>query len=496
MASTSSAHKYDVFLSFRGEDTRYSFTDHLYEALKLAGIRTFWDDNEIRHGQQLKSELERSIKDSKASVTVISENYANSKSQTVAQTVYKVKQSENAFIKDFVQNIYRELDLKLLSIPTNLAGIETRARDINTWLKNEQPRSPVLAICGMGGIGKTTLAKYIYNSNKQNFESSSFLEVIVNQPSYMLGLQKQLLSDLGNNIMISSDSEGTLHVEKAIQRKKALIVVDDIDDADQLSTLFGTKALHTQSRIIITTRHLRIDTKFDSISSGCHVHKVALLNRDESLELLSWHAFESKIPIEGFEEVAIQLAQYCEGNPLALKVLGSSLPVTAQDQRTRNQMIEMWRSRMNSLNSLKGDLDHRIQHVLYKSFESLPSDKLQELFLHIASLFIRENKYDVEEALEKDWDAKNGVTTLINRCLVTVTTVGYLEMHKLLQDMASQIVYKESEDPAKRSRVWHKDDAYRLLREGDGSKRIKGLLVDMEEPELWMTSEPVYYTGY
>ncbi|XP_076921848.1 disease resistance protein RPS6-like isoform X2 [Bidens hawaiensis] len=195
--------------------------------------------------------------------------------------------------------------------------------------------------------------------------------------------------------------------------------------------------------------------------------------------------------MEDFEELAVGLAQYCGGNPLALKVLGSSLTVRAQDdQWTQNNMIEVWRSRMNSLNSLKGDLDHKIQCVLRKSFESLPSHSLKELFLHIASLFIREARYEVEEVLENDnWHATYGVATLINRCLVTESRYGSLEMHKLLQDMASQIVSEESKDLAKLSRVWHKDEAYPLLRKGDGSERIEGLLVDMQEPEQWMTSE-------
>ncbi|XP_035843863.1 disease resistance protein RPV1-like [Helianthus annuus] len=77
-APTTSSYEYDVFLSFRGEDTRHSFTDHLCKALHQAGIRTFRDDDEIREGQELKPEIERSIVESRASVIVFSENFANS----------------------------------------------------------------------------------------------------------------------------------------------------------------------------------------------------------------------------------------------------------------------------------------------------------------------------------------------------------------------------------------------------------------------------------
>ncbi|KAJ0623444.1 putative TIR domain-containing protein [Helianthus annuus] len=70
--------KYDVFISFRGFDTRLSFTSHLHTALLKANLTTFLDDQEIPTGEFLKPELESAIKASRASVIVLSENYASS----------------------------------------------------------------------------------------------------------------------------------------------------------------------------------------------------------------------------------------------------------------------------------------------------------------------------------------------------------------------------------------------------------------------------------
>ncbi|KAI3805403.1 hypothetical protein L1987_27753 [Smallanthus sonchifolius] len=404
-------------------------TLHLYEALRQAGITTFMDDDGIHEGQELKP-IKNSIRKSKASV------------------FYGVDASD-------VRNQRGSFKIKA---EERVEGTKWTEDNVNRWKEAlTKPCSPVLAICGMGGSGKTTLAKYIYNSNKQSFESSSFLEEIEKQTDGLLGIQKQLLREIsgnnnmiisGNNIMIYNVSEGTRQIEKAIQRKRVLIVVDDIDDPDKLSTLFGTNVFPTQSKIMITTRLLNIDTWFGSISWRCHVHKVELLNCHESLELLSCHTFGSKTPMKGFKE----LARYCEGNPLALKVLGSSLCVRAEDLWTRNSMEEIWRSRMNSLYSLKGVIDYKIQGVLQRSFESLPCDSHKELFLHIACLFVGEYASRVEKILENDCYTKTGIKTLVNRCLLTKSRDnGRLGMHKLLQDMARKIVREESKDPAKRS---------------------------------------------
>ncbi|TYG77533.1 hypothetical protein ES288_D03G202400v1 [Gossypium darwinii] len=70
---------YHVFLSFRGEDTRRSFTDHLYTALVHLGIQTFRDDEEIERGNNIKDEIEKAIlHHSKISIVVFSKNYAAS----------------------------------------------------------------------------------------------------------------------------------------------------------------------------------------------------------------------------------------------------------------------------------------------------------------------------------------------------------------------------------------------------------------------------------
>ena len=70
---------YDVFLSFRGTDTRKTFTDHLYAALVQAGFHTFRDDDEIERGKIIELELQKAIEQSKVAIIIFSKTYASSK---------------------------------------------------------------------------------------------------------------------------------------------------------------------------------------------------------------------------------------------------------------------------------------------------------------------------------------------------------------------------------------------------------------------------------
>ena len=79
-SSSSSTHRrnYDVFLSFRGKDTRNGFTGHLYKALCDNDMYTFNDDNDLQRGEKISEELLKTIERSMISIVVFSENYAES----------------------------------------------------------------------------------------------------------------------------------------------------------------------------------------------------------------------------------------------------------------------------------------------------------------------------------------------------------------------------------------------------------------------------------
>lgn len=69
---------YDVFINFRGKDTRNDFVSHLNAALQNRGIKTFLDDEKLGKGEKLGPQLEKAIEGSLISIVVLSPDYAES----------------------------------------------------------------------------------------------------------------------------------------------------------------------------------------------------------------------------------------------------------------------------------------------------------------------------------------------------------------------------------------------------------------------------------
>lgn len=78
-AFSTSPRRYQVFLSFRGIDVRKTFIGHLYKALDHAGFHPFMDEHGIEKGADIRSELEKAIRETRISIIVFSKNYASSK---------------------------------------------------------------------------------------------------------------------------------------------------------------------------------------------------------------------------------------------------------------------------------------------------------------------------------------------------------------------------------------------------------------------------------
>ena len=104
-------------------------------------------------------------------------------------------------------------------------------------------RTCMVGIFGTGGIGKTTIAKVIYNLIASKFESSCFLENIGNTfcQKGLVHLQNKLLSKIleSSILMVDNVDQGITLIEKRCRLKKVLIVLDNVNESDQLEKLAG-----------------------------------------------------------------------------------------------------------------------------------------------------------------------------------------------------------------------------------------------------------------
>ncbi|XP_039170599.1 TMV resistance protein N-like [Eucalyptus grandis] len=235
---SSSGAEFEVFLNFRGPDTRLNFTDSLYHTLVKAGIRVFRDNEKIRQGEKIRDELLHAIKSSKIYVPIFSRNYASSawclrelahmvecwgkaKDKMILPIFYDVdpddvklrtrlyldslEKHEGKFGCDVLQwkealtevAKIRGLDLKnrghgeiinaimdkvvtklmkrRRNLPNHLVGIHDQVEAIVDLLNKGSCDFRYLVIHGMGGIGKTTLASAVFNRISNQFEGYSFL---------------------------------------------------------------------------------------------------------------------------------------------------------------------------------------------------------------------------------------------------------------------------------------------------------------------------------
>ncbi|KAG0607740.1 hypothetical protein M758_8G051100 [Ceratodon purpureus] len=309
----------------------------------------------------------------------------------------------------------------------------------------------LLGLVGMGGIGKTTLAKAIYNHFVacKKFQAMSFLQVNHNPLSSTeeLGsslsnrLQKQLLTDIFH---VPQKNQGSYKhwFDKISGQGPILVVLDDLrgkSEYDQV--ILDMSLLAPGSCIIVTSRDRHV---LNEIGGQCNffLHQVRPLGSDDSQQLFNLHAFgDGEVPPK-FKNVASDVRKACGGLPLALKVAGSSLI----DKKSDEDLEYIWPEAVDALKENANVMD-----VLRWSYNCLSKPE-KMMFLDIACIFCGWWK---DEAMEIWKSCKEssccGLRTphttlvkLIEKSLIVIDFSkrhdrGVLAMHGLLQELGRNV---------------------------------------------------------
>ncbi|XP_024022074.1 LOW QUALITY PROTEIN: putative disease resistance protein At4g11170 [Morus notabilis] len=492
------------------------------------GIRTYRDDLNLERGDEISPALSRAIEESMISIVVFSKEYAssswclnellhilkckNEEGQIVLSVFYNIDPSdirkqkgryaiafaahkkrfgpkkveewrnaltvaadlsgfhsqdqyETELIEKIVKDVLRKLNrLPQISIATKgLVGIDQQLEEIESLLCFGLPNPRVIGLWGLGGIGKTTLAIEIFNRFSYRFENCCFLEN-VRKNSEKRGLP-YLEIKLFSNLLEERDLESPANssVRNRLHNKTMLIVLDDVDNIRQLDCLLGGGSwFGPGSKVIMTTRDAQLLKKYAD-----EIHQVKPLDFEKALELFYLNAFKTKPSITRFIELSEAIVTYTGGNPLALKILGSSL---------HSQAVEYWEHTWNKLKIIPHS---DVQKVLKISYDGL-DDKERDIFLDIAYFLKGERRDFIESILDNcGLFPRLGIEVLINKSLITIFK-GKVRMHDLIQEMGWEIVRQQSiKDPGERSRLWIPHDVYNVLKNNRGTRAIEGIYLDM-----------------
>ncbi|KAL3740387.1 hypothetical protein ACJRO7_021637 [Eucalyptus globulus] len=530
--SESTGSCYEVFLSFRGPDTRKGFTDHLYHGLLDAGIYAFRDNDELREGENIRPELLAAIRNSKILIPILSVTYGtsswcldelvqimdckNNRGQIVLPIFYKVKPADvghqigsfgdafherekrllkrhfnptilekwkqalleisklkgyeaDGYEAELVKSVVRKVLTKLkksfgLVTSENLVGIDNHVNKVMKFVDNKSNATLFVGIHGMGGIGKTTLAKTIYNKLSDQFEHRSFIADI--RESWKRNgvhyLQNQLIYHIFNreNEVCNADV-GIKFISSMFKSKKVLVLLDDVDDVVQLQSLAGNRDWFSSgSKIIITTRNKRV---LEEVGVD-HYYEHKEMDENQSLILFSKHAFRRDSPPSEFEDLTHEAVSITGGLPLSLEVFGSLLC---------GKKPRQWRDTIKKLQKVP---PMKVQEKLRISYEALDY-RQKQIFLDIACFFIGTNKIIVSYM----WDACDfypgeGIEVLIFMSLIKVGDDHELIMHDQLRDLGREIVREENQRESWcRSRLWDYEEAQKVLEENKGTDKIEAI---------------------
>jgi hypothetical protein len=309
-----------------------------------------------------------------------------------------------------------------------------------------------LGLWGMGGIGKSTLAKELYNQLCKIFEASCYVEDVIDkimQGHGVVEIQKRLLKDLCSSV-IDNDNKSQLKpiLEKRLSKKRIVVVLDDVSNVEMLNYIMTFKMLRKGSVCIVTSRDKHVfeaSNIFDPNKQKVYVHEVQMLNMEDSKRVFSSFAFGGEFEMRPkFEELATNISKLCSGVPLVLRVCGALLKGEGN--------LDVWEDVKSKLKfgAILDDKD--ILKCLRISYDSL-EEKDKEMFLDIACALLGQSEnMAICIWRSQEWQPSLGIRNLKNKTLISVDEEGRFTMHDHLRDMGREIERVEAGDS--RRRLW------------------------------------------
>ncbi|KAL0846514.1 hypothetical protein Bca101_019760 [Brassica carinata] len=370
--------------------------------------------------------------------------------------------SESELIDEIVRdalNVLRSNNKK------HMIGMDMQVEEILSLLCIESPEVCSVGIWGTVGIGKTAIAEEIFHRIYVQYETCVFLKDFhreVELRGYD-AVREEFLSKLleVEPDVVRPSNIKTSFLRSRIQRKRALVVLDNVNDFRDVETFVGMLSYFgPRSRIIITSRNRHVFV----LCKTSHVYEVKPLEFSNSLHLLNPGTFQSGLSHEIYKTLTLELVKFSNGNPLVLQFLSRS--------------NREWKSLSQEIQKFSGIY---IPGIFERICCGLDENE-KSIFLDIACFFRRMDKDNVAMLLDGcGFSAHIGFKNLVDKSLLTISH-NMVDMLWFLQATGREIVRQESIDrPGDRSRLWKAEDIRDVFIDNTGTSAVEGIFLNMSQ---------------
>ncbi|KAK2414713.1 disease resistance protein RPV1 [Trifolium repens] len=536
---TDDRYEYDVFISFRGSDTRNTFVDHLYSHLIRKGIFTFKDDKLLQKGESISPQLLHAIQHSRVSIIVFSKDYASS---TWCLDEMAAIADCRADLKQIVFPVFYDVD------PSHVRkqnGVYESAFVLHTETFKHDPQKVngwKKAMTGFAGSAGWDVR------NKQEVEEiEKIVQAVIEKLGHkfsgyaddLIGIQSQVKA-LEKLLQLSSHDDrclvlGIWGMDGIGKTTLATVLYDTISHhyqygaccfihnvsaiykdggaiAVQKQILHQTlkeKDLDAYSRSeisgIITKRlvNMKLLVVLDDVDQSeqleelqikinllCPGSRIIITTRDvHILELFGAHKIH-KVKLMNDNDAQELLCRkafksdnsssvYEELIPKVLKyVQGLPLAIRVMGSFLYNRNTTQWRA---ILKGLENNPDSGIMKVLQSSFEGLELRE-KEIFLHVACFFEGERDDYVRRILDAcGLQPEIGISLIVEKSFIIIRN-GEIHMHKMLQELGKKIVREQHPyEPRLWSRLWLYRDLHNAMITKLEAIKAKAIILNQKE---------------
>nr|XP_045087837.1 disease resistance protein RPM1-like [Aegilops tauschii subsp. strangulata] len=306
-------------------------------------------------------------------------------SKTKNRWVPMINNGDSSNLSYIVKRSQELANISRLIDEEDLVGVDKNREKLEQWWGGDDQKCSVIALLGMGGLGKTALAANVYKREREKFQCYAWVSIsqTYSREDVLRNMIKELFKD-NASALCSTLSMDIMSLEetlkKYLEQRKYLIILDDVWDPEAFHDLSRMLTHNDKgSRVILTTREASIA----ALASQGHSLTLKALPEDKAWDLFCKKAFPRDTNHEcptDLKPSSKEIVSKCKGLPLAVVSVGSLLSA-------REKAVEEWR-RINDQLSWEiinnSSLDH-IRNVLHLSFIYLPT-YLKSCFLY-CSLF-------------------------------------------------------------------------------------------------------------